>query len=613
MCVELSLEDHMQLWNHAQVQLIDARLCTTEVEISFSMPSSGFIFAADNVQCIEFADIRYSEPADLVLHGGEGTAVRIVPRAAHAQFYLLLYRSDWPERLESRWSMLAARAQLDRQVSAVRATPETEMRTLLHKVSGKWNKQLASAQLEAKAYYLSFVCEWVRLLHRQAHRPDQGQRLSQPRPSADCINDVIEYMKRWYAQPTTLAQLAQLVNYSIPHLCSRFKETTGYTPIEYLTRLRIEAAKSLLASSALSLSAVAEQVGYRDPYYFGRLFKRLVGVSPMKYKRTAQDKLTHPAADSRTAAMELPEWSPLLFKRPMLRFVEHALGEAELPAVPRRIVALDWTMAEYLLALGITPTGVAQLDGMRDWVSLPIVIPDNIADVGPRIEPNLQTIAELSPDLIIGTRTLTEPFYESLRQIAPTVAYDVFPAPPDTSEYNALELSFRHLSAILDRESLAAAIQRRLDDSYADLRGYIRSAGVAPGKVMLAFGYSQQQRSLLRLSNDGSLSVGVIERLGLSNAYQPGHYVPQGFTTVGIEDLDVGDNAHMMYVVQRDDTITLNRLQQQRGWNRLHYASSRRRDVARRGIIWPYGGPLSVSLLAVTAARSLVQKQSHSR
>lgn len=604
MSAELTLEDHMQLWNCAQVQLVDVRLCATEIAMSFAMPSSGFIFATDNALCVEFAGARYSEPSDLVLHGGEGTPVHIVPRSGQAQFYMLLYRSEWPEQLEPRWRNLAERAQLDSQISAVHAAPETPLRTLLHTMASTWHKHLPSTQLHTKAHYLSFIYEWIQLLHQQAQRAHA--------PAADPIAQTIEYMQRCYAQPLTLAHLAERVNYSVQHLCARFKETTGHTPIEYLTRLRMEAAKSLLAESALSLSAVAEQVGYRDPYYFGRLFKRLVGMTPMRFKRKTQDK---PARVGGRPA-ERTEWSPLMLKRPALRFIEHALGEAELSEVPRRIIALDWATAEYVMALGVTPVGVAQLDGMRHWVSLPIVIPDSIADIGPRVAPDLQAIAELSPDLIIGTRTLTEPFYELLRQIAPTVAYDVFPAQPDKPEYNALELSFRHLSAILDRESLAAAIQRRLDDTYADLRDYIRSAGVVPGKVMLAFGYSRQQRSLLRLSNDGSLSVGVIERLGLSNAYQPGHYVPEGFTTVGIEEIAVSDNAHMLYVVQRDDKIALNRLQQHSDWRRLHVAASRgaaSRHVARRGIIWPYGGPLSVNLLAVAAARSLVMSQPGSR
>jgi transcriptional regulator GlxA family with amidase domain len=65
----------------------------------------------------------------------------------------------------------------------------------------------------------------------------------------------------------------------------RFRTATGYTPIEYVQTLRIEEAKHLLETSDLPTDAIAASVGYRDPASFRRLFKRLTGVSPARYRQ----------------------------------------------------------------------------------------------------------------------------------------------------------------------------------------------------------------------------------------------------------------------------------------------------------------------------------------
>lgn len=68
----------------------------------------------------------------------------------------------------------------------------------------------------------------------------------------------------------------------------RFKLATGYTPLEYVQTLRIEEAKHLLETSRLPTDAVARAVGYDDPSFFRRLFKRRVGVTPARYRQRVQ-------------------------------------------------------------------------------------------------------------------------------------------------------------------------------------------------------------------------------------------------------------------------------------------------------------------------------------
>ena len=63
-----------------------------------------------------------------------------------------------------------------------------------------------------------------------------------------------------------------------------FKEWSGESPKEYKNRIRINAAKSMLENSNLPISEIAFRVGFDDPYYFSRLFKKMVGVPPRTFR-----------------------------------------------------------------------------------------------------------------------------------------------------------------------------------------------------------------------------------------------------------------------------------------------------------------------------------------
>jgi transcriptional regulator GlxA family with amidase domain len=69
----------------------------------------------------------------------------------------------------------------------------------------------------------------------------------------------------------------------------RFRQATGYTPIDYVQTLRVEEAKQLLEATSQPIDAIARQAGYEDPTSFRRVFKRLAGVTPGRYRQRFQD------------------------------------------------------------------------------------------------------------------------------------------------------------------------------------------------------------------------------------------------------------------------------------------------------------------------------------
>ena len=65
----------------------------------------------------------------------------------------------------------------------------------------------------------------------------------------------------------------------------RFAVATGLSPMEYVHTLRLEEAKQMLEAGDLPIEAVANEVGYEDASFFGRLFRRKVGLTPAQYRK----------------------------------------------------------------------------------------------------------------------------------------------------------------------------------------------------------------------------------------------------------------------------------------------------------------------------------------
>ena len=90
-------------------------------------------------------------------------------------------------------------------------------------------------------------------------------------------------LKSGIGNPPTCEELARKLNVSASTLSHRFRREKGESVMKYLMKLRIEQAKHLL-EEGLSLSAVAAQTGFDNPFHFSRAFKRTVGFSPSEYR-----------------------------------------------------------------------------------------------------------------------------------------------------------------------------------------------------------------------------------------------------------------------------------------------------------------------------------------
>ena len=104
--------------------------------------------------------------------------------------------------------------------------------------------------------------------------------------NAKSLEPAVLFMEKNFKRPFTLDQLAALCNMRKYTFCRDFKKAYAVTPFDYLLKLRIQHAKSLLANfPALSVKETAEQSGFHDTSYFCRIFKRFEYCTPGEFKQ----------------------------------------------------------------------------------------------------------------------------------------------------------------------------------------------------------------------------------------------------------------------------------------------------------------------------------------
>jgi Response regulator containing CheY-like receiver domain and AraC-type DNA-binding domain len=103
------------------------------------------------------------------------------------------------------------------------------------------------------------------------------------------IKRVVEEINQCYKEEISLGFLAEKYNLSIGYLSSLIKKELGQSFSEYISMKRMQDAKQLLMREDLSIDAVAEMVGYKDYFYFTKVFKNYTGVSPSKFRKKQED------------------------------------------------------------------------------------------------------------------------------------------------------------------------------------------------------------------------------------------------------------------------------------------------------------------------------------
>ena len=97
-----------------------------------------------------------------------------------------------------------------------------------------------------------------------------------------------EYIEKNYQEDINLNKISNYVSLSKNYFCNIFKKETGITIWDYLIRIRMEEAKKMLLETEQKTYEISELVGYDDPSYFGRLFKKYTGFTPIEFRDSSR-------------------------------------------------------------------------------------------------------------------------------------------------------------------------------------------------------------------------------------------------------------------------------------------------------------------------------------
>lgn len=305
-------------------------------------------------------------------------------------------------------------------------------------------------------------------------------------------------------------------------------------------------------------------------------------------------------------------WRAKMQRRPFLKSVALAplfgasllAARAAVPSRAPRLAVLDWGLLETVLALGVTPVGVAETAAYNDSVVTPAV-PAGVSDVGLRLAPSLELLQQLAPDYIL-INSSQESQRAMLERIAPVRAFAVYTdagAPYRHSQAVTLQVGQLCGNEAAARQ-LIDATASTLDASHAQIAAWRAGSRMPdPHRPLYLIRFFDSRH--IGVYGARSLFQDVMTALDVSNAWQgPTDY--WGIGVAGIEKLAASARADVLYFdplpggVAR--TLTSNRL-----WHALPAVAAGR--VAALPPFWGFGMLPSAARFARALATALTEQR----
>lgn len=126
-----------------------------------------------------------------------------------------------------------------------------------------------------------YISQVLSLILAETYHREKGQAAGEQNRH---VTNVVKYMSRHLDDNLTMTQIAEEFELSRSYLNSIFQKYTRHAPIDFFIHLKMKEACKLLRSTDLYVYEVAQRLGYKDQYYFSRIFKKVVGIPPNEYR-----------------------------------------------------------------------------------------------------------------------------------------------------------------------------------------------------------------------------------------------------------------------------------------------------------------------------------------
>lgn len=264
------------------------------------------------------------------------------------------------------------------------------------------------------------------------------------------------------------------------------------------------------------------------------------------------------------------------------RTVGHFLGQAEVPLSPEGVVVLDSSALETALSVGAEPVGAPRPGSLPEH--LRDRVPEGTEGIGDDYAPNLESVALLEPDLILGNEFSAEETYDELGRIAPTVVAEF----GETSG-NWKRLHAKYAEALGRREEGA-----RVMDDYRARAGELADAMGHPEETVVSV--VRVSEEYFRVDHRDLFNGTILADVGFSRPPSQDREGEGGVTDLSLERVELAEgDVLFVYATGEEDRDFLSRLMEDPLWSRL--------DVVRRGRVhvvgehWIGTGPVSADFV----------------
>lgn len=279
-------------------------------------------------------------------------------------------------------------------------------------------------------------------------------------------------------------------------------------------------------------------------------------------------------------------------------------AKVRLDAPAEKVVGTEWNVVESLVSLGVQPVGVADVKGYGLWdTAAPLI--GTPKDIGTRGEPSMDTIAALSPDLIVATTDLSAAAVKQLRKIAPVLEVRSAKA---SDQIGQMKENLDLIAKATGTTDRAAEVEKTFDAKLAEGRKTLAAAGLDGRRIAFADGWVTSNQVSVRPYTSGSLLGTVNEELGLKNAWTLKGDAAYGLASTDVEGLTGLGDVEFAYIAntsESSDPFAKN-LAKNAVWTSLPFV--KKGDVHRlHDGIWMFGGPLAMEAYIDALVKALTK------
>ncbi len=151
---------------------------------------------------------------------------------------------------------------------------------LLNRMLSEYEQKDDYSNVNIKNCLQELIIFLIRYTHHKGSESFQNMNVTDT-----LMQDAARYIRANYMKDLSLTSVAAHINISPAYFSKKFKLATGFGYKEYLTNVRIQEASDMLLETTASVSEIAEKCGFSDSDYFGIVFKKSKGISPLKYRK----------------------------------------------------------------------------------------------------------------------------------------------------------------------------------------------------------------------------------------------------------------------------------------------------------------------------------------